>query len=66
MTSGTLHVQTVAVKVFGRQRRGDAPFDGALEVGLADRAVIDEYRRAGAVLFCQEPRGRLGKKERQV
>lgn len=27
------------------------PFDRALEVGLADRAVVDEDRGAGAVLF---------------
>lgn len=33
----------------------DSPFNGALEVGLADCAVVDEYCGAGAVLFNQEP-----------
>lgn len=35
------------------------PFDRALEVGLADRAVVQEYCGAGTKLFCQEPRGHL-------
>lgn len=42
-----------------RRSRRHVPFDRALEVGLADRAVVDEDRGAGAVLFCQEPRGHL-------
>lgn len=36
-----------------------SPFDGALEVGLADCAVVYEYRRAGAELFRQSSRGDL-------
>lgn len=36
-----------------------SPFDGALEVGLADCAVVYEYRRAGAELFGQSSRGDL-------
>lgn len=36
-----------------------SPFDGALEVGLADCAVVYEYRRAGAELFSQSSRGDL-------
>lgn len=47
----------------GRQSR--SPFDRALEVGLADCAVIDEYCRAGAVFFRQEPRGHLREKRWQ-
>lgn len=33
-----------------------SPFDGALEVGLADCAVVYEYRRTGAELFGQSSR----------
>jgi hypothetical protein len=32
------------------QQRGCLPFDGVLEVGLADGAVIEEYGGTGAVL----------------
>lgn len=42
------------------------PFDRALEVGLADRAVVDEDRGAGAVLFRQEPRGHLQRDRERV
>lgn len=38
-----------------------SPFDGALEVGLADCAVIYEYRRAGTELFGQGSWGHLQK-----
>lgn len=49
----------------GRGVRGHSPFDGALQVGLADRAVVEEYCRAGAELFRQNPRGHLVEGERR-
>lgn len=55
-------LKTAPVKIFRRRRTSLLPLDRALEVGLADRAVVDEYRRAGAVLFSQEPRGHLREK----
>ncbi len=52
------------IKTFERFCSSHLPFDRALQVGLADCAVIDEYCRAGAVLFRQEPRGHLLKKKK--
>lgn len=54
--------KTCSVTVFRKVER-KSPFDRALEVGLADRAVVDEYGRAGAVLFGQEARGHLRRDE---
>jgi len=54
--SPTLHERSIGrCTVIGRR----SPFDGALQVGLAHGAVVDEDGWAGARLLCQKPRRRL-------
>lgn len=41
------------------QSGGRSPLDCALQVGLADRTVVDEYGGTRAVLLGEEARGEL-------